>query len=205
MRSINPAFTHHPAEADTIGRMVLSFGEMEYLLSFMAAWNSHRTDDTLRVLYRISTTSSRLAAADSIIRPVCIEHQLFDEYDEAYSALIWCLATRNRYAHCNWAGDKEGLFFVDLQDAALAETGFDHDWRHVDLPLLKQQESHFLYVLEWLEYLSDEILVRAGTKQIQIFPKPQVKQPPPAYNPPSQHVPRWISEELKARHVTRAA
>lgn len=205
MRSISPAFAQHPAEANTIGRMVLSFGEIEYLLSFMASWNSARTDDMLRVLYRIGTTSSRLAAADSILRSVCIEHELIEEYDAAHSALIWCLATRNRYAHCNWAGDKEGLYFVDLQAAAEAETGFEHDWRHVDLPLLMAQESYFLYVIEWLEFIGDEILVRAGSRKSHISPKPQVRLPPPAYNPPSQHVPHWIAEAQKARHLARAA
>ena len=29
MRTINPAFAHHPNEADIVGRLVLSFGEME--------------------------------------------------------------------------------------------------------------------------------------------------------------------------------
>jgi hypothetical protein len=53
MRTINPAFAHHPKEADIVGRLVLSFGEMEYLLSFIAAWNSHSTDEMLKVLYRI--------------------------------------------------------------------------------------------------------------------------------------------------------
>lgn len=204
MRTISPAFTQSPAEADIVGRMVLSFGELEYLLSFMASWNSHRTNDTLRVLYRIIATSSRLDAADSIVRPVCIEHNLISEYEEAYSAIIWCLRTRNRYAHCNWVGDKNGLYFVDLQAAAAAETGFEHDWRHVDLALLRQQEAYFLYAIQWLEFIHDEIVVRAGKAKVNINPRPQLRRPPPAYNPPSQHVPQWISAELKARHQARA-
>jgi hypothetical protein len=203
-RSIMPAFTDQPKEGEAVGRMVLAFGEIEYLLSFMAAWNSHSTDEMLRVLYRIGATSSRLAAADAIVRAVCIERNLIEEYDVAYSAIIWCLRTRNRYAHCNWGGGFSGLFFVDLQDVAKAETGFEHKWRHVDLPLLEKQERHFLYVLEWLEYLSEEILVRAGSKESHIFPKPPMRQPPPAHNSPSKHVPHWISAELKAQHLEHA-
>src|SRR5262249_10245563 len=65
-------------------------------------------------------------------------------------------------------------------------------------------EAYFLYVIKWLEYISEEILFRAGAKRIQIFPKPQLRQPPPAHNPPSQHIPHWIGEAQKARHVERA-
>jgi hypothetical protein len=209
MLRINPAFFRHPKDAAIIGRMVVAFGELEYLISVLSAWtNERQPNDILRVLYRINATSSRIAAADSLLRPFCLSLNLIEEYEIAYSALWWCLSTRNRYAHCNWAdhpSSEDGLFFVDLQSAAAEESGFEHDWRHVDVPLLQQQESFFEYTQDWLQYLDGELAVRSGKKKVHPYPRPSVREPPPAHNPPSQHIPQWISEALKARHLERAA
>jgi hypothetical protein len=208
MQRINPAFFHHPKEAEIIGRMVVSFGEMEYGISNIAAYTTAQPDDLLRVLYRISNTSSRISAADFLLRPICLSLSLIEEYEAMHSGILWCLATRNRYAHCNWGAHYDpdsGVFFVDLQSVAEEETGFDHNWRHLDLPLLKQQEEYFAYVIEWLDYLDGEIPVRRGLKQLHASPKPQVIQPPLAHNLPSKHIPHWISAAQRARHKARAA
>jgi hypothetical protein len=158
-----------------------------------------------KALYRLRTTSSRLDAADAIMRPAFAVNGLIDEYRIAHRAITYCLRLRNQYAHCNWAdNENEGLFFADLQEAADAEIGFELCFRHVDAPLLAAQYAFFTYVMEWLSFLGIELGVR--TKRISNFswPKPLERSPPPLHNPPEMHVPPWLTEDQKALHLARA-
>ncbi len=67
---INPAFDRFPQEAHYIGRILASFGEIEFSVCRIAGHAVGMPDQIPKALYRLRTTSSRLDAADAIVRPV---------------------------------------------------------------------------------------------------------------------------------------
>jgi hypothetical protein len=203
---INPAFFRYPEEGIIIGRILLAFGELEYLFCAAAANANGKNEDVLRALYRLRVTSARLAAADAFLRRACERHRLGAEYELAWSALVWCLSTRNRYAHCNWSDDNGGLYFTDLQASAERSGAFEHYWFHVDVPLLLLQEDYFEYAQDWIDYVAHKLNQRFRRRRprAHVFPKPKARELPPEHNPPLKHVPKWITVEQKALHVARA-
>jgi hypothetical protein len=202
---INPAFDRFPREAHFIGRILASFGEIEFSVCRNAGHAAGMPDQIPKALYRLRTTSSRLDAADAIMRPAFDANGLSDEYRIAIRGVSYCLRVRNKYAHCNWADDTSaGLFFADLQEAADAEIGFAVWFQHVDAPLLEVQYGFFSHVMEWLSFLDIELGVRTKRLSNLSWPKPLEQAPPPLHNPPEMHVPPWLTEDQKALHVARA-
>jgi hypothetical protein len=206
MFRINPAFDRFPREAHFVGRILACFGEIEFSVCRNAGHASGMPDDAIpKALYRLRATSSRLDAADAIMRPVFALNGLIDEYRIADAGIGHCVRLRNQYAHCNWADNEtEGLFFADLQGAAGAEIGFELSFRHVDVPLLESQYAFFAYVMEWLSFLDIELGVRTKRLSTLSWPRPLELSPPPLHNPPETHVPPWLTEDQKARHLARA-
>lgn len=146
---INPAFHRFPSEAIIIGRLVVAFGELEYMtvdraaraITPFASGDLDKYHSIIKALYRLRSTSSRLNAADAIMRPFYHLAELENEYCHMFSALRYCLRIRNQFAHCNWADDaNEGLFFTDLQESADSIQAFVHHWYHVDVNILDSQE-----------------------------------------------------------------
>jgi hypothetical protein len=207
---INPALHHFPAEAVIIGRIVVALGELEYMVALCASKALDNQDVILKMLYGIKSTSARIDAADTLMRAAFAALQLGTEQQLMMDAVRQCLGIRNQYAHCNWGDDAtEGLFFTDLQDAAERD-GWEHYWKHVDVPLLDQQEAFFVHAQSWLFYLENELafrrdLIKGGSLRRNLFPIPTVVLPPPRHNPPAQHVPPWLDATQKARHIARAA
>jgi len=201
---INPAMDRWPAESALIGKIILAFGELEFMFCNMAADAIDRRDQVLRALYRITMTRSRIEAADGLMRAEFEKDHLNDAYTEAYGMVKHCLSIRNQYAHCNW-GDHVtgGLFFTSVQDGADAHEGFSYAWRHTDLALLQSQHDYFAYAMEWLRYLEQGMKFRRG-KQTFYWPVPQEPSKPPLHNPPEAHVPPWLNKAEKALHVARA-
>jgi hypothetical protein len=202
---INPAFFRRPKEGQIIGRILLAFGELEYLFCAAAANANGKNEEVLRALYRLNVTSARLAAADAFLRPACDKHRLKAEYDLTWGALRGCLAIRNRYAHCNWADDAGGLYFADLQASAERSGAFEHYWFHVDLPLLRQQEEYFEYAQDWIDYVAHKLNQRLRRRRLRahVFAKPKARELPREHNPPLMHVPTWINAKQQALHVER--
>jgi hypothetical protein len=179
---INPAFDRFPREAHFIGRILASFGEIEFSVCRNAGHAAVMPDQIPKALYRLRTTSSRLDAADAIMRPAFDANGLSDEYRIATRGVSYCLRVRNKYAHCNWADDTSaGLFFADLQEAADAEIGFAVWFQHVDAPLLEAQYGFFSHVMEWLTFRSrlasescDRLLTNCHRNQNPNFHHPKV-------------------------------
>jgi hypothetical protein len=203
---INPAINRHPAEAAIIGRIVVAFGELEYMTVLCAGKAFNNLTAILKSLYRVRSTSSRIEAADALMRRVYHEAGLGGAYGVAYGAVKYCLRIRNQYAHCNWADGpmEDGLYFLDLQESAELPLDYFHDWKHVDAALLETQEAYFEYAFSWLTYLENELIKRRGKKLFVHSPKPRALAPPPLHNPQDQHLPEWLDEGQKAQHVARA-
>jgi hypothetical protein len=204
---INPAFDRFPEEANLIGRILASFGEIEFSICRNAGHAANMPESVSKALYRLRTTSGRIDSADAFMRPAFAMFCLSDEYAIAHSAVLRCLKIRNQFAHCNWADSGEvsgGLFFADLREAAEGtEAGFDPVFKHVDVPLLNRQYGFFSYTMEWLSFLDVELGRRTGRLNLA-WPKPLERELPPLHNPPENHLPPWLDENLKALHLARA-
>jgi hypothetical protein len=197
----NPALEHFPNEAAIIGRMVVGFGELEYMACSLAAKCMPEYEATLRVFYSLRATSARIDSADMLMRAKYAAKGFQAQQETALKAVSLCLRIRNQYAHCMWGDHHEGgLFFADLQDSA-KRMSWHPDWKHVGVPLLEKQEKFFGYTRLWLFYLEQVI---PEVSQYQPFPEPPAQSPPPLHNPEGTHIPPWLSEGQKALHILHA-
>jgi hypothetical protein len=213
---INPAFRRHPEEAEIIGRLVVGFGEIEIAFCTTAAktlqiHGASMYDRVMRSLYTIKVTSARLDVADQLMRPSFEKEGLAAEYLNTVDMVNCCRGLRNQYAHCNWTdnpGEDAGLFFADLQDSASSPTGFfsagEFNFRHIDVPILQEQELYFSNTMEWLNFLDHEIATLQGRLDRHSWPAPSELRRPPFHSPPEEHVPPWLSKHHKDLHLARA-
>ena len=199
---IMPGFDRHPEEAKLIGRLLVSFGEIEVTLAVVVGTVGLQDLQLgLRSIYKVRGTSSRLELADALLRLKLTGMGLEREYLTNRDAIKYCQTTRNQFAHCIWADDlNAGIFFTDLQDAADRVDILRFNWKHVDIALLTQQLEYFDNTLTGIVYLENEWSVRAKMKASHDFPAPAAIGKPPLHNPPSLHVPPWINEDDKRRH-----
>src|SRR5262249_24327617 len=82
--------------------------------------------------------------------------------------------------------------------------GFELHFRHIDVPLLEEQEAFFANTQSYLYCLEYHLSVLQGKP---IYPQPLVpteQAHPPLHNPESQHVPPWLNEDQQAQHLARA-
>jgi hypothetical protein len=202
--SLNPAFDEYPVEAGLIGRMVTSFGELELTFSMIAGTALRDQGLALRAIYRGRSTGGRIDLVDVIVRNVIVKTNLGTDYEEVIGGMRHCLKIRNNYAHCQWSPAQDGLFFANLEDAASRAEGFDLDQKHVDLRLLTEQETYFDYTRSLLLYFGDQLHVKLDPRSHLGVPRPQAKGRPNLHNRASEHIPHWMSEERKRRHLERA-
>ena len=201
---INPAFDDFPDEGFIVGKLVVSFGELELFCGLLAGDAIKNQDMALRAMYRSRSTSARIDLADVLMRGAFISVGLNDEYEEMLSAVPHSLSIRNQYAHCHWAPGQDGLFFADLEKAEKRAEEFIYDQRHVDLILLQKKECYFDYARSMLLFLQSELQIKSGNKKYHSGPCPAKQAPPSMYNPPDLHIPHWLSEDMKRQHLERA-
>jgi hypothetical protein len=206
MARINPAFDRRPETGALIGKLVVSFGELELMFCNIAAMFSADSSNILRAIYRGRSTAGRIELADALVRSEYTKLGHYQNYIRTYKAVKSCLSIRNQYAHCHFADDDEsdGLYFADIEETAARETGFEHDFRHVDLKLLVIQESYFEYAKELILLLErvHKSIVRGSS--LPIGQAPEEQEEPSKHNPPDQHVPQFLNEEQTQRHLQRA-
>ncbi|WP_140977808.1 hypothetical protein [Bradyrhizobium guangdongense] len=201
--SINPSFDAHPIEGAIVGKLVVSFGEIELLFGLVAAAALGNQNMALRAMYRSRSTGGRIDLADVLMRDTFVKVNLKPIYEETLGAVRHCLKIRNQYAHCHWAHGSDGLYFSQLEDAANRAQGFDYDHKHIGLSLLKEQQAFFDNMKLMLLYLGDNLNAALGRTNLSC-PKPPVLPLPNLHNPASQHVPHWLSEDAKHQHLERA-
>jgi hypothetical protein len=202
--SLNPAFDTYPVEASLIGRMVTSFGELELTYSMIAGTALGDQALALRAIYRGRSSGGRIDLADVLIRNAVNKTNLGLDYEETIGAMRHCLKIRNNYAHSHWAPGSDGLFFSNLEEAASRAEGFEMDQKHVDLKLITEQETYFDYTRSLLLYFGDQLHVTLQPRFALGVPKPQARPRPSPHNPASLHIPPWLSEAGKRRHLERA-
>ena len=201
---INPAFDTFPVEGAIVGKLVVSFGELELLCGLLAGSALANQNMALRAIYRGRSTRGRIDLADVLTRDAFVKVELKEDYEEALAAVLHCLTIRNHYAHSHWAPAQDGLFFAKLEDSAKRESGFDADQKHVDLILLQAQEAYFDYARAMLLFLQAAFQIKSGNTKHWSAPKPPKLDPPNLHNPASQHIPHWLPEGAKRLHLERA-
>jgi hypothetical protein len=202
--SLNPAFDQYEKEAALIGRMVTSFGELELTYSMLAGTAIKDQALGLRAIYRGRSTGGRIDLGDVLIRNAIAKTNLDQDYEQTIIALRHCLKIRNNYAHSHWAPGIDGLFFSNLEEAASRAEGFEMDQKHVDLGLATAQEAYFNYTRDLLLYFGDQLSLKLEPKLHLGVLKPPPMDQPSLHNRASEHIPHWISEERKQRHLERA-
>jgi hypothetical protein len=186
-----PVFARHRDEAEIIGRLLVGYGELEFMLAICAGKALGDDSLALRTIFRLRSEASRIDTADSILHEPCTNAKLAGEYAETLGAIRWCNSVRNLYAHCHW-NDFPGssLYLTNLQVAAEKSGTFIYVWTPVILDLLHQQEDYFDYTLNCLWHLDQELEAWKGTRRTSAFPMPKkLQQPlkqnlPPASSPP---------------------
>jgi hypothetical protein len=202
-----PAFHRFPKEAAIIGRIIVGFGELEFILAQCLGEALEDETTALRTIFILGSTSARIDAADRLGKEKFKRANLGNKFTETISAVGYCYRSlRNQYAHCHWYDHRTaGLFFTNLESAAERAEGFEYQWKHVDLPLLEMQEAYFIYAMECLQSLQAEYRSRIGKTRVpHPFRWPPKLLPPPKHNPPKEHVPPWLSEEAQQRRPNGA-
>lgn len=182
MRATKAALAAFPEEGKILGRILLGFGEIEYLISCCVGCTLQHRDMAVRTLYRLRGADSRLQVAEGLLRPPYEAIGLKSEFEHAIGAVRNSKSIRNQFAHANWL-DKDGkLTFIDLEHSAKTNIGdVTHKTLYLDLPLLRQHEAYLNYAAEWFYFLWVDYDFRAGKKPNHNFPAPKIIEPPPLH------------------------
>jgi hypothetical protein len=184
MNPVIPAFPRFPEEAEIIGRLLAGYGEVEFELCHCVSQVIDDLDLAIKAMFRSRGEKQRLDVADAIGRKPYVGLGLENEFSEAIGGAHFCRKVRNQYAHCNWHDDQTGkLGFVNLEEISEPNTEITDlsglTIRHLDTPLLEQQEAYFWFVIQSLTYLNYEGRKRAGKLTTQPVPVPsRVARPP---------------------------
>ena len=198
-QSIVPVFDDFPNEAAVIARLLAGYGEIEFDLCNCLGAVLGNDDTAIRTLFRLRSEDQRLHTADALMRPAFVKLNLTDQYNEALGAIRWCKSVRNQYAHCHWITRPGQLLFIDLDEGAKSAIGtIELRIKHVDAPLLAEQEAYFIYANDWLKFFHYELHKARGEMDeasIHYWTAPRIIPQPKQHNPPPT---RTLQEILRA-------
>lgn len=151
---LNPVNVHHPAEMETIGRMVLAYSELDLVLCHAAGLVMNDKFAMLNALHSVKQEAARLDIIRHLTAGLFGARGLKAEFQTCIDAMKYCRSIRNQYAHATWGSAATGLEFGDLTDT---------DWNNgpkmnpTSLSLLREQEAFFEYTKECLLYLEGKV------------------------------------------------
>jgi hypothetical protein len=160
-------FQNHPQERELIGKMLLAYGELEFMfLDLLRATLGNDVMTAVRTLYRVRSETMRMEIGDALIRPRIAEQSLTQMYEEARCAMRQCKSIRNNYAHAQWISHDGTLRFGNLDAAAKGhhESG-KIDFRPLALPTLQRQYAYFAYTGHALLWVSDQYRIKTGQER----------------------------------------
>lgn len=176
-----PAFLANPSAAIIIGRILSSYGELEFELARCTAAALNDEDAAYKALFRMRGEEARIQVADAMMRQKFIAAGLENPYAETISGMSKCRKLRNNYAHCHWIVEGYVLCFVEMEEIVEKNTPLDFTRLTscpVDDPLLENQEAYFKFVQRRFWYLEAEYRLRAGLISSHVFPMPPLMQAP---------------------------
>lgn len=154
-------FDHFKQEGDLIGRMILEYGELEWLLCLMAGHVLGDLDTAIKALYRSRGELQRMEIADALIRQRIKDSQLRQTYEETFAHMAVCKKLRNQYAHTNWLhAGSDKLCYMAIEEMAKSSEPVEMDQitlYHLDLSTVMDQARFFNEVMQNMTYLNMEI------------------------------------------------
>lgn len=182
--SYSSFFLDFPQHAELIGEMLLGYGELETSFLDLVA-EVLDMDTAVRILYRLRGAQSRLDVGDAILRPVLTELKLKGQYMQWLGAIRHCKRIRNQFAHCAWLAEHGRLYLADFEESANSAEGVTGLQFHgVDLPLLEEQHSFFLYTLDVSLHLLAELRYRMDRRRRHKLLPVKSRAVPSLHNPP---------------------
>lgn len=190
MAKLLTEFDDFPEEGKLIGRLVTSYGEIEFsLMNCLAAALGYDIGTAMAVFFRTRGEDARINVADALIRPALKETKLDGHWSNAVGIVKHCKKIRNQFAHSHWWADTNGLFFLDFDTDAQKSIEAPVTFYGLDVPLLQQQERYFEHAVDWLLYLESEHSRRAGLSPSLKRPIPSAVEKPPLHNQREIHRP----------------
>jgi len=176
------AFENYRKTGETIGRLVVSYGELEFGIASLVGTILDDLDMAVKVLFRTRGESQRIQVADALARQKITPGKFRTRFEQTLGNVQHCLKIRNQYAHCNWIDRAErGLVFVNLEDVAtknahINEAKFPE--RPIDETTIADQERFFVYVDDCLTTLRADWLKERGEPYMPFDYPAQVPRPP---------------------------
>ena len=177
-------FDRFEREGNLIGRMVVEYGDIEWLLCLLTSHVIESLDIAVKTLYRVKGEASRLDIADALIRNR-IDPKIRRIYEATLAHIQECRKLRNRYAHANWLhAGSDKLCYIDIEELAR-----DHDevdlqrmtLYHLDMETVEDQARFFMEVQQNLTYLNMEAQYLNGSSTATGFHYiPNILRPKPA-------------------------
>jgi hypothetical protein len=157
---ILPVLRYFDREAAIIGRLLISYTEIEFQLCLCVGMAGRDVAAAITELFSKRGETNRVRRADRLGRAQYADVGLGHEFDAAIDDMFLCVAIRNQYAHCIWWHDNQigQLAFAHMEEAA-QPGGSDPDIRnltfhHVDEDLLREQECFFFAAQDGFRYLN---------------------------------------------------
>lgn len=180
-------FDRFKQEGDLLGRMILEYGEIEWLLCLLAGHVLGDLDTAMKALYRSRGEQMRMEIADALIRQRIDDATLRQTYEQTFAHMAVCRSLRNQYAHTNWVhagGDK--LCYVAIEELARSNQPIEMEnvvLCHLDIDTVKDQARFFNEVMQNMHYLNMEIQYVMGKSDITGFHYvPNILRPKRAVN-----------------------
>jgi hypothetical protein len=196
-----PAFRRHKKCAAVVGRLLAGYGELELLLAFcvgtadasrtkpkpgqqIGLHRIHHEHQAIKDMFRERGAANRFKMAKKRMNKVFAMAGMTSDYNEIMGAMYQCLKIRNLFAHCHWAQSKKrGLFFINLEDAAVVLGDLKLDaFRHARPKTLADIEDYFWYTFEGLDYLAKALAVKTNVMRGPAPSRPPRKPPLPKHN-----------------------
>lgn len=166
-------FDHFKQEGDLIGRMILEYGELEWMLCLLASHVLGDLDTPVKALYRSRGELQRMDVADALIRPRITDVRMRQTYEETFAHMGVCRTLRNQYAHTNWLNaGSDKLCYIAIEDVARSNEPIEMDQMtlyHLDLSTVKDQARFFNEVMQNMTYLNMEVQYVMGHSKVTGF------------------------------------
>lgn len=166
-------FDQFKEEGDLIGRMILEYGELEWMLCLMASHVLEDLDTAIKTLYRSRGELQRMEVADALIRQRIMDDKLRQTYEQTFAHMGVCKTLRNQYAHTNWLhAGSDKLCYIAIEEMAKSNEPIEMDQMtlyHLDLETVKDQARFFGEVMQNMAYLNMEIQYVLGHSSMTGF------------------------------------
>lgn len=181
-RTVLPVFVQFSEQGTIIGRLLSSYGDLEFDLCTCVGMAVDDRDMVLKVMFRARGEQHRIHIADAIGRKAFRALNLETQFVDTVGGLQHCRKIRNQFSHCNWLDDNTGdLAFVNLEEIAKQHTVAEISsltTRHVTVALLQEHEEFFGFISDCLAFLNYEAQRLAGRLSSHPFSMPPKMQPP---------------------------